>query len=190
MENQPRLAKQSSNDNQVRAWHRMGDINGDKRLDLLCKDGWWEAPVNSGDEWKFHAQKFGEECSHMYAYDVDGDGDNDVINSSAHKVGIWWHEQTPEGWKSHTIEQSFSQTHSLMLVDMNGDGIKDIVTGKRWWAHGPKGDIAPNDPAVLVWFELQRKDGKATWTMHEIDHNSGVGTQFEVTDMNGDKSQT
>jgi hypothetical protein len=23
--------------------------------------------------------------------------------------------------------------------------------------------------------------------MHEIDHNSGVGTQFEVTDVNGDK---
>jgi hypothetical protein len=165
-----------------------GDINGDGRNDLLCKDGWWECPAeNKTGEWKFHPAKFGAECAHMFVYDVDGDGDNDVINSSAHKVGIWWHEQTPDGWKSHTIDESFSQSHSMCFVDLNGDGLKDIVTGKRWWAHGPKGDINPGDPAVLVWFELGRKDGKPTWTLHEIDHNSGVGTQFEVADVNGDK---
>jgi hypothetical protein len=33
---------------------------------------------------------------------------------------------------------------------------------------------------------LSRKDGKPEWTMHEIDHDSGVGTQFEVGDVNGD----
>jgi hypothetical protein len=169
----------------------VGDINGDGRNDLLCKDGWWECPSKGQTadtaDWTFHPAKFGADCAHMFVYDVDGDGDNDVINSSAHKVGIWWHEQTPEGWKSHTIDESFSQSHSMCFVDMNGDGLKDIVTGKRWWAHGPKGDINPNDPAMLVWFELGRKEGRATWTMHEIDHNSGVGTQFEVVDVNGDK---
>lgn len=166
-----------------------GDINGDGRNDLVCKDGWWERPADTKEagEWKFHPAKFGAECAHMFIYDVDGDGDNDVINSSAHKVGIWWHEQTPDGWKSHTISEDISQTHSMCFVDMNGDGLKDIVTGKRWWAHGPKGDVRPDDPAVLAWFELGRKDGKPTWTLHEIDHNSGVGTQFDVTDVNGDK---
>ena len=50
--------------------------------------------------------------------------------------------------------------HALDLVDMNGDGLKDIVTGKRFWAHGPHGDVEPNAPAVLYWFELRRDKQK------------------------------
>ena len=42
------------------------------------------------------------------------------------------------------------------LADMDGDGLKDIVTGKRFWAHGPAGDVEQNDPAVLYWFRLVR----------------------------------
>jgi hypothetical protein len=62
----------------------------------------------------------------------------------------------------------------------------DFVTGKRWWAHGPKGDVDPDKPAVMYWFELTRKDGKPVWIPHQFDHDSGVGTQFEVADVNGD----
>jgi hypothetical protein len=70
---------------------------------------------------------------------------------------------------------------------MNGDGLQDIVTGKRFWAHGAKGDPEPNAPAVVWWFELKRDGGKVTWTPHLIDNDSGIGTQFVVTDINGDK---
>jgi hypothetical protein len=123
----------------------------------------------------------------MYAYDFDGDGDNDVLSSSAHNIGIWWHEQLGEGkWQTHEIDNSFSQTHALCLADINGDGLQDFVTGKRWWAHGPKGDVGADQPAVLCWFELKRAGGKPVWTKHQIDHDSGVGTQFEVADLNAD----
>jgi hypothetical protein len=74
------------------------------------------------------------------------------------------------------------------LVDINGDGVKDLVTGKRWWAHGPKGDINPNDPAVLYWFEAKRaNDGLTRFEPHKIDDDSGIGTQFAIADVNGDK---
>ena len=163
-----------------------GDVNKDGRDDILVTEGWWEAPAEkSAEPWKFHQAPFGEACAHMYAYDIDGDGDNDIITSSAHKFGIWWHEQTPDGWKTYEISKSFSQTHALNLVDINGDGLKDLVTGKRWWAHAA-GDPGVDEPAVLYWLELQRKDGKPVWVEHKIDDNSGVGTQFEVVDMNGD----
>ncbi|MDX1946304.1 MAG: VCBS repeat-containing protein [Pirellulaceae bacterium] len=167
----------------------LGDINGDKRQDIVVPQGWWEAPAESSQsEWTFHAAPLGQNCAQMYVYDYDGDGDADVLSTSSHAVGLWWHEQLPEGkWKTHTIDTSFSQTHALCQADINGDGLPDFVTGKRWWAHGPKGDVDPDKPAVLYWFELRRDNGKAGWVANLIDHDSGVGTQFEVADLSGDK---
>ncbi|MBW3598089.1 MAG: VCBS repeat-containing protein, partial [Planctomycetes bacterium] len=66
-----------------------------------------------------------------------------------------------------------------------GDGLPDFVTGKRWWAHGGR-DPGDSDAAVMFWYELTRQDGKPVWIPHQFDHNSGVGTQFEVADINGD----
>ena len=73
----------------------------------------------------------------------------------------------------------------MCLADINGDGLPDFVTGKRWWAH-THGDPGIDEPAMLVWYELSRKDGRPAWTRHVIDDNSGVGTQFQVIDVNGD----
>jgi hypothetical protein len=75
----------------------------------------------------------------------------------------------------------------MAVLDMNGDGLPDILTGKRFWAHGPKGDKEPDAPAVVYWFELRRdKEKGAQFIPHQIDDNSGVGTQVTAADLNGD----
>lgn len=185
-----------------------GDINGDGRADLLTANGWWEQPASTAGDplWKFHATAFGIGGAHMYAYDVNGDGKADVVTSvEAHKYGLSWFEQlapaagsTEPTWKEHVIlsrtpgEQvagvQFSQPHAVILADMDGDGLLDIVTGKRHWAHGSKGDPEPTAPAVLYWFKLTRDPATkaVTFTPHLIDSASGVGTQFVVTDLNSD----
>ena len=71
-------------------------------------------------------------------------------------------------------------------ADLNSDGLTDFVTGKRYWAHNGN-DPGADEPAVLCWFQLQQVNGGATWKKHEIDKDSGVGLQFEITDLNGDK---
>ena len=168
-----------------------GDINGDGRNDVIFTSGWWEAPKDRTQKnWKWHPAKLGPACADMLVYDVDGDGDSDVISSSAHNYGIWWFEQLAPAdgsqFKQHVIYDKFSQPHAIRLVDINGDGLKDLVTGKRYFAHQGK-DPGGKEPAVLCWFELRRpKKGKVQYILHKIDDNSGVGTQFEVTHMNKD----
>lgn len=180
-----------------------GDLNGDKRVDLLEKDGWYEQPAEAGKEWAFHPVKFSPPQQNggaqMLVFDVNGDGKNDVVTSyNAHGYGLGWFEQAADGqFTDHQILPpeaiktpgaiSFSQLHALATADFNGDGVTDFVTGKRRWAHGPNGDPEPNSDAVLYWFETKR-DGKggAEIIPHEIDRTSGVGTQVTATDVNGD----
>ncbi len=149
----------------------------------------------------------------MFVYDVNGDGLPDVITSlGAHWWGLAWFEQQRDSkgaisWKRHLImgnpssphdspgeweetdkSVAFSELHALALVDLDGDGLKDIVTGKRWWSHGdnygsPDAQTAP----VLYWFKLVRKPGgQVEFVPHLINNNSGAGTQIVAIDMNGD----
>ncbi|MDP3072500.1 MAG: VCBS repeat-containing protein [Opitutaceae bacterium] len=189
----------------------VGDMNGDGRPDVLFKDGWFEQPAKSepGAPWRLHKYFFAPGGAQMFAYDVNGDGLADVITSlAAHGWGFAWYEQlkekdaagTPQ-FKPHiflnkeTRENrygvTFSEIHAVELVDVDGDGLKDIVTGKCFWAHGPAGTAiaAPdaNAPAVLYWFKLVRlPDGGVDWVPHLIDNDSGVGRQIGIGDVNGD----
>jgi len=165
----------------------MGDINGDGRNDLVCPEGWWEAPPDpSRVPWMFHKDKLGFEApAQMPVFDMDGDGDPDVASSGAHRYGLWWYEKTAEGWKPHEIDHSISQLHALHVADINRDGLPDLVTGKRFWAHR-EGDEGIDDPAVVCWFELKREDGNPSWIRHDIDSDSGVGLHFQVIDINRD----
>jgi len=183
----------------------VGDIDGDGRKDVLWKNGWFQQPETlAGDPlWKHHDFSFSAKHggAQMLVYDVDGDGDNDVITSlAAHEFGLAWFEQVRDGGALTFVEHRFmddepsdsaqgvccSELHALDLVDVDGDGLKDVVTGKRWWSHGHQGDPQPNIRPGLYWFQLVRGSSGPEFVAHLADDQSGVGTQVTTGDVDGD----
>ena len=143
----------------------------------------------------------------MYAYDVNGDGLNDVITSlDAHGWGLSWFEQVRQfgdagetiSFKEHIIMSKeeentdnpygvqFSQLHAVELVDIDGDGLKDILTGKTYRAHDFGDEGSRQDP-VIYYFRLTRQDdGQVEFIPHQIDDQAGIGRQLVSGDLNGD----
>lgn len=190
----------------------LGDLNGDGRQDLLGKDGWYEQPESdpATTPWKHHAFSFRPKRlepmfggAQIYATDVDGDGDADLITSiHAHGYGLAWFEQakTEDGgtvFVQHDIlpengEETgpngvqFSQLHAIAMTDLDGDGLPDLVTGKCRYAHGPDGDPDAKGTPVLYAFYLKRGEDGVRYEPRLIDDASGVGRQVSTADVNAD----
>jgi hypothetical protein len=198
-----RFRKISPNNNYHRFTHGLGvgDVNMDGHLDLLEKDGWWQNPGSATEEpWQLHRVEFSlSGGAQMYAVDLDGDGRNEVITSvQAHGFGLVYYKSTndlatqfdrveimTDQAATSPVGIAVSQLHALAIADINGDSIPDIVTGKRWWAHG-NADPGNEQPATLLWLETQRKAGRVQMMAHVVDTSSGVGTDITTADVNGD----
>ncbi len=82
----------------------------------------------------------------------------------------------------------FTELHSVNLRDMDGDGLKDIVTGKTYWSHHTKSPLW-DAGAVVYWFKLVRGEDGVRWVPHQADGESGIGRQLIVEDINRDGLQ-
>ena len=175
-----------------------GDINGDGRPDIIRPSAWFEAPADPRrDQWTEHPIALGHQdegkadhTAQILVFDVNGDGLNDIICSSAHEYGIFWYEQVREGgqirFKQRLIDNSWTQAHSLALGDLDGDGMPELVVGKRFMAHNG-GDPEEEAPLGLYCYKLYRQP-TPTWVKHIISYNEGIGSGMNIclVDLDGD----
>lgn len=192
----------------------VGDVNGDKRMDILGAEGWWEQPASNGPHtlWKYHPEAFGRwgrigpGGATIGVYDINGDGLNDVITGlEAHGFGLAWFEQKraangdisfvrhmimDDHNTKNTGDVIFAELHGSAIADVDGDGIPDFIVGKRQFSH--RDDFLDPDvygAPVLYWYKTVRDPkapGGARMVPHLIHNDSGAGDNLLPVDLNGD----
>lgn len=193
----------------------VGDLNHDGRKDIVSAYGWWEQPpAGTAGLWRFHPQAFGRRGefqggaggAQLGIYDVNGDGLNDVVTPlEGHGFGLGWYEQRrgADGAATFVLHKimdgfldqnagkvMFTEPHASAFADMDGDGIKDFVTGKRTMSHLMSfGDPDPFGAPVLYVYRTVRNKaapGGAEFVPELVDNRSGVGSHLDLSDVNGD----
>lgn len=194
----------------------VGDITGDGTPDVLMANGWWEHPPKGSVQklWKYHPQAFNPDPpsqrtfrsggATMAVYDVNGDGLNDVVTSLyAHGFGLAWYEQKRDNkgnisFVRHMIMDdfatqnaggvTFTELHGSTYADMDGDGIPDFITGKRFISETDVVDPDPwGAPVLYVYHTVRDKSapGGARFVPELIHNRSGVGSTLTAADLNG-----
>lgn len=176
----------------------VGDVNGDGRPDFVRPGAWFEAPADPrAGAWTEHPllladreEKVPQHTPQIIVYDVDGDGKNDLITSSAHRYGIFWYEQKRDGsaitFEQHLIDDSWTQAHSLALADLDADGVPELITGKRFMAHN--GTDPEEDRPLGVYYYTLKRTPSVSWTRHAISQDAGIGSglNIPIVDLDGD----
>ncbi len=169
-----------------------GDVNKDGRTDILTPRGWLEAPADPrAGPWTFHpdwesvnvtppargrapqirrAPPRVTDLGFMHVADVNGDGRNDVIaggGARLRRVLVRAGRRAASG-RGGTIDGAWSQAHASTLVDLNGDGQLDFVTGKRFMAHNGS-DPGEREPLGVYWFEHRPGAPRARRALDRVD---------------------
>jgi hypothetical protein len=130
-----------------------GDVNGDERVDVVLSPSesaggsyrisWFEAPLDPTALWTEHPIEPAVETVHHFVgvADLDNDGDLDVASAEMHQgadpdeIKVFWNGGSGAAWSKQVLAGSGS--HSMRLVDVDGDGDVDLF-GANWsGAHQP-----------------------------------------------------
>ena len=186
-----------------------GDVNRDKRNDIITLAGWLEAPadVRAAGEWTLHPADWSTlppqiaaapgaapgqppaspagprpaEYAFMHVVDVNGDGRNDIVTTMAHSYGVMWFEQQADGgWTPRVIDLTWANAHSTAMADLNGDGQLDLIAAKRYWGRNGT-DPAEREPMGIYWYEFRPGvKGTVEWIRHIVDYGGRAGGGLQM----------
>ena len=160
----------------------VADIDGDNDLDLFgAAKGidaitWWENGDGTATQWIEHAVDTTFDFAiHVFARDLDGDSDMDLLGAALKDDAITWWENTDgvgETWTRHNVDDNFNGARHVCVIDIDGDSDLDIVGSA---------DLAN----TIAWWE-NTGGLPQTWVKHVVDSAfEGVNSVFPA-DFDGD----
>ncbi|KAH8076266.1 hypothetical protein JL721_259 [Aureococcus anophagefferens] len=156
------------------------DVDGDGDVDVLAPD---ESTSVSDDtiEWFENdgSQSFTDHivadaadfASSVFAIDVDGDGDVDVLSASMNDDTVAWHEN--DGSQSFTeriISSTADGVSSIFAIDVDGDGDVDVLSASVY-------------DDTVAWYE---NDGSQSFTERVITDAADSARSVFAIDVDGD----
>ncbi len=161
------------------------DVDGDGDLDVLASSedddtvAWY---VNDGTPavgpWtKRVISLTADGPLSVYAGDVDGDGDLDVLSTSINDDVLAWYENdgTPSdgGWTARDIAPTADYPWRVYTADLDGDGDLDVLSASE------------NDDTV-AWYENDGTPDNGGWTARDITTAADGATSVYAADLDGD----
>ncbi len=160
----------------------VADIDGDTHLDVLGAAqsleelAWWRNSAGDGSAWTKHtvASSF-DQATSVFAADMDGDGDLDVLGAANFDNDIaWWENTLGDGtvWLRHDVTGLFLRVEAVVAADLDGDGDMDVLGAAE----------AANS---LTWWENTSGDG-LVWSEHPITESFLEARSVVAADLDGD----
>ncbi len=107
----------------------------------------------------------------VFAADVDGDGDTDLLSASGTDDKIAWYEiDGNQNFTAHTISAVANGASSVFAADVDGDGDTDVLSASFW-------------DDRIVWY---KNDGSQNFTTHTISTAADGALSVCAADVDGD----
>jgi FG-GAP-like repeat/Divergent InlB B-repeat domain len=159
------------------------DMDGDGDVDALSasetdnKIAWYDNISGDGTSWKEIIISTSSDGPHsVWAGDMDGDGDMDVVSASSYDDAITWYENTNgdgSAWLPHLISNTEKLALSARALDIDKDGDLDVLVENMSGYYN------------ISWYENQTGDG-TQWIWHPISaYNVPLSASY-AADVDGD----
>ena len=158
------------------------DVDGDGDVDALSASvsddqvAWYENTAGDGSAWTTRTiTTAADGARSVFAADVDGDGDLDVLSASTYDDTVAWYENTAgngTAWTPRTIYTSATGARAVFAADVDGDGDVDALA------------TATADD-LTHWFENVNGDG-SLWTERTIGSNADGPVSVFAAGIDGD----
>ena len=158
------------------------DLNFDGRLDLMSASAedntvaWFENKGGAGLSWALRVlTRALDGARHIYAADLDGDGDMDIIAGGERNNTIAWYENrrgNPATFVEHILSNTATGIHAIVAGDADHDGDIDVFA-------------ALESGERIMWYE---NNGARTpsFQEHTIATNFRIAHSISVSDLDND----